>query len=66
MKFYKIVFAVDGFIKRWERFVFANSEEDAKTIIKKYYFDCHYFYFSEVQEIEIKRGIVLESIGNFL
>ena len=66
MKFYRVVFSVDGSIKRWERFVFADNEEDAKTIIKKYYFDCFNFDFFEVQEMEIKKGIVLELIGNFL
>lgn len=66
MKFYKVVFSVDGSIKKWKRFVFANSEEDAKTIIRKYYFDCYNFDFSKIQEIEIKKGIVLELIGDFL
>lgn len=66
MKFYKVVFSVDNSIKRWVRFVFTDSEEDAKTIIKKYYFDCYNFDFFEVQEMEIKKGIVLELIDNFL
>lgn len=66
MKFYKVVFSVDGSIKKWKRFVFANSEEEVKAIIKKYYFDCYYFDFSKIQEIEIKRGVVLELIGDFL
>lgn len=62
MKFYKIVFSVEDSIKRWKRFVFSENKEEAKNIIKEWYSNCYGFTFFEIEEIEIKKGIVLELI----
>lgn len=63
MKFYKIVFSVEDSIKIWVRFVFSENKEEAKNIIKKYYSNCYGFTFFGIEEIEIKKGVVLELIN---
>ena len=65
MKFYNVVFSVDGSIKRWERFVFAENKEEAKNIIKKYYSNYYKFTFFGIEEIEIKKGVISELIGYY-
>ena len=58
MKFYKVVFSVEGSLNKHKRFLFANNEEDLKNIIKQTYNEIYNFTFWEIEEITIKRGIV--------
>lgn len=57
MKLYNIVFDIAG--AKMKKFVFANSIIEAKAFIKNHFnLTWAYITFIDVQEIEIKKGIL--------
>lgn len=57
MKLYDIVFDIDG--ATMKKFVFANNIIEAKAFIKNHFNSTWaYITFIDVQEIEIKKGIL--------
>ena len=63
MKFYKVVFSVEDSLNKHKRFVFANDEKDLENIIRKTYNEIYNFTFWEIEEIEIKRGIIWDLVN---
>lgn len=59
MKLYDIVFDIDGTTSTMRKFVFADSIIEAKAFIKNHFnLTWAYITFIDVQEIEIKKGIL--------